>query len=93
MMQTYKKDRKLIPGGQLVEIEYADLVQEPEETLRYIYEGLGLGEFDKTKSSFATYVQKKKGYKVSQYKYSQEEEDMIQEMEERFEPMVKQKTS
>lgn len=87
MMEVYLRDREVIPEGQLEEVFYRDLIQEPEETLRNIYTNLGLGDFDEYREKFSAYINSKKGYKVSHYEYTEEEEKILEEMEKLFSPI------
>src|SRR5690606_8688957 len=45
MYEAFERDRELIPPGRLVELRYEDLVSNPREQLRNVYDGLALGDF------------------------------------------------
>lgn len=42
LLQAFEDARDLIPAGQLIEVQYDDLVHHPEQVLRRLYEGFAL---------------------------------------------------
>lgn len=51
LMQKFKEDKVLIPKGQLIEIEFNDLLKDPGEVLMEIYDRLNLGTYPEEKLS------------------------------------------
>lgn len=46
MYARYEEDRALIPDGNLIEINYEALIENPRQILQEIYKTLGLGKFE-----------------------------------------------
>lgn len=44
------------PAGQLVEVSFAELERDPLGTLRRMYSGLGLGDFEALRPRFQRYI-------------------------------------
>jgi hypothetical protein len=51
MYEAFEAQRELIPAGQLLELRYEELVANPLETMRSIYEQLDLGDFESAKEN------------------------------------------
>ena len=51
MYAAFEEQRHLIPAGQLIEMRYEDLVAEPFESIRSVYEQLQLGDFEAAKAN------------------------------------------
>jgi hypothetical protein len=45
LLNSYLRDRALLPAGRLCEVAYADLQQRPLDIMRQVYDTLGLGDF------------------------------------------------
>jgi len=63
MMRRYLAERALIPAGNLVEIRFEDLEQDPMAELARIYETLDLPGFATAEPAFAAYVAAQKSYR------------------------------
>lgn len=63
VMDRYLHDSALVPDGQLVEVGYQDLVDRPMETLRRIYDRIGLDGFERTAPDIETYLESISGYR------------------------------
>jgi len=79
MYRCYFRDRGLIPKGQLVEIRYEDLVQDPLGTLDRIYGQLDLQGFDLAIPNFREYLEEKSGYQVNRQQGGEPWEDILWE--------------
>ena len=55
--EKYINDKALIPEGNLVEISYEELKDNPLQTMKVIYEELGLKDFEKDKPSLHKYLE------------------------------------
>ncbi len=67
VVERYIRDAELIPDGQLVEIGYQDLVDQPLDTLASVYDGLSLGGFDEVKEPISNYLASISGYKRNSF--------------------------
>ena len=72
LYRKYEQDKKLIPGGNLVEVRFEDFEQDPFGATQDIYRRLSLPGFDEARASIKAYVGKKKGYKKNRYAYAPE---------------------
>jgi hypothetical protein len=57
----------MIPDGQLVEVGFRQLEQEPIPTLRYIYEQLSLPSFAVAETACSDYLASLQGYQKNSY--------------------------
>ncbi len=67
MMQSYFKQRELIPTENLVEIKFEELEKAPLKLLKNIYDTLNLKGFKKNKEKFVSYLQSISGYEKNTY--------------------------
>jgi len=71
-MQTFLKNKKNIPKGQLLEIAYTDLVNNPEKEVEKVYKALAISKLNNSvveiKKEIASYAD----YKVSEYQFTAE---------------------
>ncbi len=66
--KAYERDRHLIPEKNLVEIRYEDLIKDPIESMRSIYERLGVEKFDEAEGPMRAILSDRSDHKVSSYK-------------------------
>ncbi len=69
MIQKYLRDREAIPDNNLVEIRYEDLIEEPESTLKHIYNQLQLPDYNKAAPHFKEYMKRVRSYKKNEYNH------------------------
>ncbi len=67
MYRGFEQQRERIPTGCLAEARYEDLIRDPVEELRRIYEELALGEFESVRSQIEEYVAGKKDYQANRH--------------------------
>jgi hypothetical protein len=67
MYEAFERDRELIPPGRLVEIRYEDLVSNPREELRAVYEGLALGDFGRVEPALGEFERENHTYRTNRY--------------------------
>ena len=79
MFWYYEEDRPLIPDNQLIEITYEDLVADPKQKLRRIYEQLDLGDFARAEAAVDAYLAGIKDYKTNEYQLPPEKRALILE--------------
>jgi len=68
--RAYEKlfaDMKMIPSGQLVEIQYEEFVKQPIAYAERIYQSLGIPGFEKAKQNFQAYVDSQIGYQKNKF--------------------------
>ena len=70
-------DRKLFREDQIYELRYEDLVENPHEQLRDIYEQLGLGDFSRTEPAILEHLAEVKNYRPNKYDLPDEKRDAI----------------
>ena len=58
MITKYEKDKALIPEGNLVELEYSDLVQNPVQEIESLYDNLLQDDFTRIENPVKKYVSK-----------------------------------
>lgn len=68
VMKQYLELRACIPEGQLSEVSYANLSQDPMSTMKNIYTELNLGDFAKIKPIFESYINSQKNYRKNKFK-------------------------
>jgi hypothetical protein len=68
---------ELIPNGNLTEIAYEDLIQEPINELERIYNELGIQDFEENKEKFKEYLKSNEEYKVNNYTFSKDDKIAI----------------
>ena len=77
MYERFETDRKQIPPGRLVEIQFEKLVADPERELASIYSVLGLGDFNPAQAKVQAYLQSVHGYEQNRYMVTPEEKKLI----------------
>ncbi len=78
MYAAYEVERDLIPAGRLVEITYEDLIANPVEKIRTIYEQLELGDYSKIRPSIQAYFESQKEYKKNVHHLDPQDLHMIE---------------
>lgn len=68
----YFKDKENIPQGNLIEIRYEDFVARPIDTLKEVYDALGLEGFEEAKKNFESYIESLGDYQTNVFKISPE---------------------
>ena len=79
MMQQYLQERSLIPTGNLVEVRFEDLEQNPLHEMQRIYEELNLPNYDGVESAFKAYITTQKNYQKNQLQLSSEARQKIEQ--------------
>ncbi|MEX0675750.1 MAG: sulfotransferase [Pirellulales bacterium] len=77
MYEKFNRDRALVAQSRLFEVRYEDLVRDPIEQMRALYEHLELGEFETALPKLQTYFKDHEGYRVSTYRISDELREQI----------------
>lgn len=70
LLQKYEADKHLIPKGHLVEIRFEDFEAEPFHVTQQVYQKLSLGEINRASEKIKRYIDRKKSYRKTEYKYA-----------------------
>lgn len=81
MMSRFEEDAKNMAEGDLVELPYRQLDDNPMDALDRIYQALGLPGFDAAVPKFETYLASVKAFKKNKFSYS---DDTAKKVEARF---------
>ncbi len=85
-MQQYLEEKDLIPEGQLIEIPYQKLMENPLKKMCEIYETLGLEDFNVVADKMESYLDGQKSYKRLTHKLPENEERTVTE---KFAPFIR----
>jgi hypothetical protein len=83
-MQRYLQDKVLIPSGQLIEIAYEDLIQQPLATGRKIYDELQLPDFGPVEGQLQRYLAGQRSYVRLQHELPSAERELVSRQWEPF---------
>ena len=76
-MNSYMKDKQLIPQERLIEISYEDFIKQPIHVLKQAYEKLALGDLEYCRDAMNRYVHQQKSYRVLEHTINEEELSII----------------
>lgn len=88
MHKKFEETRDLIPEGNLTVLRYEDLVSDPIENMRNIYEQLQLGDFQTVLPGIEQYFEDAAGYQTNRYRKLDPE--IRQQIIERWGPFIEQ---
>jgi hypothetical protein len=71
LAEQYKKDKHLIPAGNIVEVLYEDLELKPLAVLKKIYKQLNMHGFQNAYENFINQLEKEKHYRKFKYSYDE----------------------
>lgn len=77
MMRRYMEHRKAIPDGNLIEVRFEDVVQDPLGEFERIYDTLGLPGWSRARTPMAEYLKTLTGYKPSRYRIDHETIEIV----------------
>lgn len=77
VFERYEEDRQLIPKGQLTEVRYEDLAENPEAILKDVYRQLKLGDFARVKGAVDAYLSGQGAYTPNVFELSDELKEKI----------------
>lgn len=72
MYDAFDRDRDLVGPGQFCEVRYEELVANPVEQMRLVYEKLELGGFESVRPAIEGYFSEQKDYKKNRYQMTPE---------------------
>jgi hypothetical protein len=80
----YEKDKKLIPAGNLIEVQYEEFEKNTFNTVRKIYSKLNLPDFDETVNDLLTQLSKEKQYHKFKHRLSEETYKKVEERMKKY---------
>ena len=81
MYTAFQRDRESLPAHRLIDVRYDDLISNPAETLRVIYESLHLSDFDTVKPSIQQWVETDhKQYQPNRHSRSPDSDAVIRDV-------------
>lgn len=78
-LDVYERDRKTVPEGQLHEVRFEDLAENPVEELKKLYEHLNLPGYDNLVENMQPYLKDQKSYKKNKFEMDAAQEKKIYE--------------
>lgn len=72
LLEKYDSTKYLIPKGDLIEVAYKGLIEEPLLTVANIYSQLGIKGFAKSQTAMEQFISEQKNHKVSGYGHEKE---------------------
>jgi hypothetical protein len=72
MYEAFERDRDLLGPGQFCEIRYEDLIADPVEQMRLIYDRLALGDFEAALPAIRQYLVGQSDYQTNRYQITPE---------------------
>lgn len=76
-INSYMKDKLLIPQSRLIEISYENFIKKPVEILQQVYEKLELGDFEHCKDAMNKYEHGQKNYRTLEHSLNKHELNTI----------------
>jgi uncharacterized protein YqgV (UPF0045/DUF77 family) len=64
LIQAFETSRQLIPAGQLIEVNYADLIQQPFAVVESIYEAFGLPSWTTAQAPIRQRIEQSSTYRA-----------------------------
>ena len=77
IMSDYIRQKELIPSGNLVEVSYNELVENPIKTLKEIYATLDIDNYNLASENFENYIEKLKNKKKNTHKIKKNQLDIL----------------
>jgi len=85
MYGAFERDRVTLPADRLYEIRYEDLVADPVERMQDAYAHLGLGDFQRVRSTYENAAASMKRYRTNTY---QHDPRIVDEISRRWAPFL-----
>jgi hypothetical protein len=86
MTNQYLLDRELIQDGRLIEIAYGELITNPIETMRKIYERLDFNDFGYCEKTMKNYAESERNYRQLKHELPAREKEVVTK---RLEPFLR----
>jgi len=77
MYEGYLEQSTALPAEDLLEISYEELVQNPLNTLRKIYNEFDLGDFSEAEAAFESFIRSQKSYQTNRHRLEPETADQV----------------
>ncbi|HCS92318.1 MAG TPA: hypothetical protein DIW77_20355 [Chromatiaceae bacterium] len=85
IIERYEAERSRIPAGNLVELCFEDLEQEPLAVMESIYRSLELKGFEQVRPRFEAYLGTVRMYRKNTYRI---DKDLIRRIDARWDPVM-----
>lgn len=79
MYQAFERDRQQLAEGQLFELHYEDLIDDPLESLRETYQKLSLGEFTRIEGPVREHLAEVKNYRSNRYELPDDKRELVRQ--------------
>jgi hypothetical protein len=79
MYESFEEDRQLLRAGHYFEVRYEDLVANPVEQIRAMYQRLNLGDFEHVRPQLEAFLETKKDYQTNRFEPPAEVRSMVLE--------------
>ncbi len=77
IMSDYFEQKELIPSGNLIEVSFYELEDDPKKILKKIYTTLNIDNFDIASKNFEAYIDKLKSYKKNKHIIKKKQLDIL----------------
>jgi hypothetical protein len=67
MYHGFERQRPNLPADSICDLRYEDLIRQPVESLKYIYQRLGLGDFERVRPMIEKSMEQRRGYKINRH--------------------------
>jgi hypothetical protein len=79
LYNALEEGKRLVDASRFYELRYEDLVRDPVEQMRTLYDHLGLPGFEDVQPKLEEYVKRTKGYETNRYEMSPELREKIRQ--------------
>ncbi len=77
LFQLLERDKSLIPAGSYHEMKFEDLEARPVETLKAMYDGIGLSGFDSFSERATHYLSSIRGYRKNEHRLTDADREKV----------------
>lgn len=77
MYAAFEQDSQLLDEGQLVELRYEELIDQPLEQLREVYQSLDLGEFRRVEDPVTQYLAEVRNYRRNKHELAEQQREQV----------------
>lgn len=84
MYDGYFRDQEELTAQNFATLKFENLVSDPVEAMRKLYEGLRLGDFSQTEPKIRSRMEQSKGYRSNKYELPKELQDQIDHYCQRY---------
>jgi hypothetical protein len=81
MYEKYFQEKELIPEGNLIELRYEDVIENPFESIERVYKELNIEGFEKARPAIEKYIEAQKSYKPNKH---QMDPQLVKKISQRY---------